>query len=206
MGHVLLFGGPNGAGKDTLERRFDESSPFSDRIVRHYTRAPHENEQDGVDYHFVSEQVFEGMIEEDDFLEHASYVGCRSGTSRSEINSCLERSPVSTLTANYEDALTIKGKLDDESVPNTCLFVSPCSEEKLIDEPKLYLDALRARMKSRGRTSDSIEGRLIKASEYRETYISNPSNSVYIDNSTGEIESALRNISQYVISLGLERP
>ena len=48
------------------------------------TRAPRHGEVDGVHYHFLSMEQFEKWIEEDQFLEHAQFVGNRYGTHGSE--------------------------------------------------------------------------------------------------------------------------
>ena len=49
------------------------------------TRKPRFNEQDGVDYYFVSEAEFEKNIKKNNFLEHASFVGHSYGTPKDKV-------------------------------------------------------------------------------------------------------------------------
>jgi guanylate kinase len=82
---VFVITGPSGCGKSTLikkVRRADRCLEFS---VSHTTRARRPSERDGVDYHFVSEKVFERMVREKRFLEHARVHGHSYGTFRAEV-------------------------------------------------------------------------------------------------------------------------
>ncbi len=49
------------------------------------TRAPRSNEVDGQNYHFISTEKFEQMIENDEFLEYAYVHGNYYGTPRADI-------------------------------------------------------------------------------------------------------------------------
>ncbi|KAK6441069.1 guanylate kinase [Oleoguttula sp. CCFEE 5521] len=78
----LVVSGPSGSGKSTLLSRLFEAYPkdytFS---ISHTTRAPRGAEQNGKEYHFVTKQEFEKMIDEGGFIEHAQFGGNRYGTS-----------------------------------------------------------------------------------------------------------------------------
>ena len=69
---LFVIAGPSGAGKDyicnELERRMNIV-----RDVSYTTRRIRENEVDGVDYHYISKEQFEKMIEKDEFLEYNRY-------------------------------------------------------------------------------------------------------------------------------------
>lgn len=200
-GHVLIFAGPHGAGKDTLEAQFTRETPDASRIVRHITREPSPAEIDGRDYHFVSEDDFSGMVNEDAFVEHAQYVGMRSGTSYAEIDAKLERSKYASLSANFKDGLLLHRKFGALGLSRVCFFISPVSEVDFHDDPAMYLESVRARMAKRGRSSDLIEGRVIQAANYRELYIANADEAVYIDNSDGRLSEAGKLIAQTAVSL-----
>jgi guanylate kinase len=49
------------------------------------TRAPREDEANGVDYHFLSPDDFDRRVAAGEFVEHASYAGNRYGTLKSEL-------------------------------------------------------------------------------------------------------------------------
>lgn len=204
-GHVLLFGGPNGAGKDTLDANFRAGHPNATRVVRHITRAPAAQEVDGEDYHFVPVDQFEAMAKKGEFIEYARYIGSMSGTSYAELSARLRSSEFATLTANFEDSLNLRRKLGRQAVSNLCFFVSPVPEVVMQDDPRAYLEALRERMSRRGRSSDLIDGRLKKAAEYRGLYLKNRQDALYVDNSEGRLQQATRTVARAAISLAQQR-
>lgn len=80
---ILILVGESASGKTTLAKKIEEhkSNNFDfTRIVTYTTRPPREGEVDGVDYHFVSPNVFNYMVNNDKFVEHASYRGWQYGT------------------------------------------------------------------------------------------------------------------------------
>ena len=74
-GTLFIISAPSGAGKTTLAKRLVKLIP--DLVLsRSYTsRAARAEEQDGVDYNFVSRQQFEDMITRNLFLEWAEIFG-----------------------------------------------------------------------------------------------------------------------------------
>ena len=90
-GMLIVLSGPAGAGKGTLGdmlRAADANVVFS---VSATTRSPRPYEEDGVHYHFLSEERFAQLVAEDAFVEHAAVHGHRYGTLKSEVLSRLER-------------------------------------------------------------------------------------------------------------------
>jgi len=77
---VLIIVGASGSGKSTLAKTIEKQLPDFSRIVTYTTRPKRENEIDGIDYHFVSNETFDSMIKQGDFVEHASYRGWHYGT------------------------------------------------------------------------------------------------------------------------------
>lgn len=70
MGKLVILSGPSGAGKSTLVRRLLSECPLPLELsVSATTRAPRRGEQDGVDYHFLSQEEFRRRREGDAFLE-----------------------------------------------------------------------------------------------------------------------------------------
>ena len=79
-GILFLLSGPAGSGKSTLLRRAldeDRNLLFS---ISCTTRSPREEETDGVDYHFLSDEEFSKKVENNEFLEHAEVHKWRYGT------------------------------------------------------------------------------------------------------------------------------
>jgi guanylate kinase len=82
---LLIVSSPSGAGKTTLTSRLMQQVPNLHFSVSHTTRKPRASEQDGREYHFVSRETFEKLIELDEFLEWAEVHGNLYGTSRAEV-------------------------------------------------------------------------------------------------------------------------
>jgi guanylate kinase len=86
-GDLFIVSSPSGGGKTTLIRRLLENPPgaplhFS---VSHTTRAMRKGEEDGREYHFVTAEEFQRMVQADEFLEHNEVHGHIYGTSRAEV-------------------------------------------------------------------------------------------------------------------------
>jgi guanylate kinase len=86
-GELFILSGPSGSGKTSLIRRLLDGKEL-DRIafsVSHTTRAPRAGEVDGGDYHFVSREKFDAMVEAGRFLEWARVHDHQYGTSLDEV-------------------------------------------------------------------------------------------------------------------------
>ena len=77
---LLILVGASASGKSTLAKEFEKQNPNFSRIVTYTTRPKRKGEIDTVDYHFVSDKVFESMVKGDMFVEHADYRGWHYGT------------------------------------------------------------------------------------------------------------------------------
>lgn len=85
MARVFVITGPSGVGKGTLIRGLLARIPELELSVSATTRAPRPGEQDGVDYHFLTDEEFDRKVAAGAFVEHAAYSGRRYGTLRSEL-------------------------------------------------------------------------------------------------------------------------
>jgi guanylate kinase len=84
---LIIISSPSGAGKSTLTGRLRERIPGLRFSVSHTTRQKRPNEVDGREYHFVSRETFERLIQLDEFLEWAEVHGNLYGTSKKEVDS-----------------------------------------------------------------------------------------------------------------------
>ena len=82
---LIVISGPSGVGKGTIYNRLLDSDPSLTFSVSVTTRAPRENERDGVDYFFISDAEYEKLLEEDAFVEHATVHGHSYGTLKSQV-------------------------------------------------------------------------------------------------------------------------
>ena len=90
-GVMFILSSPSGAGKTTLSRMLLASDEEIMLSVSATTRAPREGEVDGKDYHFVSNEEFDRLVEEDGFYEWAPVFGNRYGTPKGLIREGLKR-------------------------------------------------------------------------------------------------------------------
>lgn len=86
--YLIIISGPSGAGKSTLTHRLIQD-PAYQLSVSCTTRKIRPGEQNGKDYYFLTRDVFEQKILENQFLEYAQYDGNYYGTLLSELDRIL---------------------------------------------------------------------------------------------------------------------
>ena len=80
-GLLFIVSAPSGTGKTTLVERLVQTVPGL-VMSRSYTSRPSRSEEvDGVNYHFINEDRFTEMVNENRFLEWETIFGFRYGTS-----------------------------------------------------------------------------------------------------------------------------
>ena len=87
---MIILSSPSGAGKTTLVKLLSERKGLITSIS-YTTRKPRSNEVNGKDYHFVTNEKFEKMINEDEFLEFATVFKNFYGTTKANIFNELKR-------------------------------------------------------------------------------------------------------------------
>ena len=87
---MIILSSPSGAGKTTLVKLLSERKDLITSIS-HTTRKPRSNEVNGKDYHFVSNDVFKKMINNQEFLEYAKVFKNFYGTTKSTIFAQLSK-------------------------------------------------------------------------------------------------------------------
>jgi guanylate kinase len=141
---VFVITGPSGVGKGTLIKDLLERVPGLELSVSATTRAPREGEEDGIDYHFLSDAEFEDR--RDDFLEFATYSGNHYGTLRSEVEGRLDAGHSVVLEIEVQGATQVRAAKPD----SVQIFIAP-------PDPAV----LRERLRGRGTDSaDAIDKRL----------------------------------------------
>ena len=91
MGFNIVLSSPSGAGKTTITKKLSQKYPNIKISISHTTRKPRPNEIDGVDYHFVSNDKFQKMINNKEFLEYAKVFKNFYGTTKSNILKELDK-------------------------------------------------------------------------------------------------------------------
>lgn len=142
---LFIFASPSGAGKTSLCRELVKSFPNLHHSVSCTTRLPRLDEQDGVDYHFLSEEKFQEMVEKEKFAEWALVHGYRYGSLVEVVESSRKQGADLVFTLDVQGAARLKEKYPEAIL----IFILPPS-----------LEALQKRMEKRGSESpDEIRRR-----------------------------------------------
>lgn len=88
-GIIFAVSAPSGAGKSTICANLKQTPDFRYSISC-TTRPPRAGEEDGVDYHFLSEEEFAQRIAAGEFLEHAAFNGYRYGTLKTDTRQAID--------------------------------------------------------------------------------------------------------------------
>ena len=113
---VIILTAPSGAGKTSIAQFLLKQLPNLSFSVSATTRAPRGTEQDGVEYHFISLAKFEGLIYQNEFLEHEMvYEGVYYGTLKSELDRIWSQGKIPVLDIDVQGALRVQKQLGDKS-------------------------------------------------------------------------------------------
>ena len=107
LGTLLIVSGPSGSGKTTLCRRA-EADGLTAYSISCTTRAPRPGEQDGVDYHFLTPEVFAAKVAAGEFLEHATVHGNSYGTLKADIIDLLQQGKNVVMDIDVQGAASIR--------------------------------------------------------------------------------------------------
>ena len=150
-GRLIVVSGPSGAGKSTVVFKAingRDKMCFSTSVT---SRKPRPGEVDGREYFFIDAARFEQMVQNDELLEHAVYVGNYYGTPRKFVEDKLAAGESVFLDIEVQGARQVKEKMPDAIM----IFLIPPS-----------LGELKNRLESRGtETEETIKGRLARARE-----------------------------------------
>lgn len=89
-GFMLVLSSPSGAGKTAISRHILNTQEDISLSISVTTRKARPGEINGRDYWFVDEPTFEGMVQRNEFLEHARFCGNSYGTPREPVRRALE--------------------------------------------------------------------------------------------------------------------
>jgi guanylate kinase len=112
-GKLFVISAPSGAGKSTLISRIRPIFPDMLYSISCTTRMPRQGESDGVDYHFISRENFERMIEQQDFLEWKEVHGNLYGTPARPVKEALSQGGRMILDIDVQGAKEVFGNVPD---------------------------------------------------------------------------------------------
>jgi guanylate kinase len=156
LSQPLVIAGPSGVGKARLAKQLlKDYAKFFRKVVTHTTRSPRNDEQEGVDYHFVDVPTFEAMVARGDFVEHACVHGNRYGVSVAAWQNVTAMNKISILEVDVQGIQRIKEVSKEKQLSPRILFIQPPGGET---------EMLRLRLLERGtEATEDIELRLRNA-------------------------------------------
>lgn len=153
---LVVLSGPSGVGKDAVLARMRKLGRPYHYVVTATTRPRRRGEKSGVDYHFLSREDFQRMVDEGGFLEWAVVYGNYYGVPKEEVASALSRGLDTIVKVDVQGAAAIK-KLLPQAV---FVFLMPPSQEELERRLRSRVTESSADLALRLRTAEEETGSL----------------------------------------------
>lgn len=151
MGKLVIFSAPSGSGKTTIVRELLKHFPQFEFSISATSRQPRGQEQNGIDYYFMTNEEFRQRVERGEFVEWEEvYQGTCYGTLKSEMERIWSKGNVIIFDVDVMGGINLKKLFGEDACS---MFIMPPSVEEL--ERRL-----------RGRATDSeetIQKRIAKA-------------------------------------------
>ena len=140
-GKLYVVSAPSAAGKTTLIKEVLRHFKTLSYSVSHTTRAPRNNEQQGIDYYFITQEEFKEKINQNYWLEWAVVHGNYYGTSKDFIKTSLDQG---------------KSLILDIDVQGTCEIIKSGLEMVTIFIMPPSIEILSQRLENRGSDSKKV--------------------------------------------------
>ena len=147
---LFVISAPSGAGKTTLVKSLISRNSKIKYSISYTTRAPRKNEVHGRDYFFITNEEFNRLKSNNEFIEYAKVFGNYYATSKKQIETILNDDCNAILEIDWQGAMQVR-----KSIPAcTSIFIMPPSKE-----------ALHERLTNRGTDSKGTIKQRINESE-----------------------------------------
>jgi len=178
-GSMLMLVAPSGAGKSSLVKALLEKDSTIQLSVSCTTRLPRPGEENGREYHFLSQEEFLKRKEAGDFLEWAEVHGNYYGTSKSWIEAQMQSGKDVLLEIDWQGARQIRKMISD----TIWIFILPPS-----------IQALEERLRKRGQDDEKTILSRVSAAKEELSHVSEADYLIVND----MFESALLELSQII--------
>jgi guanylate kinase len=147
---LIVLSGPSGVGKDAVLNYLKNSDCGLNFVITTTTRPRRPNEKDGVDYHFVTKEVFRKMRDNNELLEWAQVYDNWYGVPKETVLRSLKQGNDVIVKVDIQGASTYK-KFAPEAVT---IFLAPPSFDELANRLKLRYTETPASLSTRLQACD----------------------------------------------------
>jgi len=179
--NLFIITGPSGVGKDAILNLMKKQYTSNHYVVTVTTRSKRDNEINGKDYVFVTNQQFQQTINSDEFLEWAIVYNNKYGVPKNQVEQALSENKNVVIKTDVQGAKTIKKIMNEAKT----IFLNPPDISKLAE----HLNSRMSESKESFRLR--METALIEIESRNEfDYV--------INNQEGKIEQTLEEINDII--------
>ena len=153
MGKLVIFSAPSGSGKTTIVRELLKRYDCFEFSISATSRQPRGQEQNGVDYYFMSNDEFKARVARDEFVEWEEvYAGTCYGTLKSEMERIWAKGNTIFFDVDVMGGINLKRLFSEDACS---VFIMPPSVEEL-----------ERRLRGRGTDAEEIIQKRIAKAEF----------------------------------------
>ena len=141
-GLLIVLSSPSGAGKTTISRMLLDSDAEITMSISATTRPRRAGETDDVDYHFVDDTAFDGIVEAGELVEWAHVFGYRYGTPKAPVKAALRDGRDILFDIDWQGTQQLQAAMGEDLVS---IFILPPS-----------MAELERRLRARGTDSEEV--------------------------------------------------
>ena len=149
---LIIISSPSGTGKTTICKKIIKHDKKVKLSVSHTTRSPRDNEINGEDYFFISNDKFNSKISDKQFLEYAYVFGNYYGTLKKNVEEILSKDYDVLFDIDWQGAAQIS---NSKLAKIITIFLVPPSKEAV-------LERLKQRSEVTGDNQKAIQRRMLE--------------------------------------------
>lgn len=185
MGKLVIFSAPSGSGKTTIVRELLKRFNCFEFSISATSRQPRGQEQNGVDYYFLSNEEFKERVARDEFVEWEEvYQGTCYGTLKSEMERIWAKGNIILFDVDVMGGINLKHIFGD----NACsVFIMPPSVEEL-----------ERRLRGRGTDAEEVIQKRIAKAEFELSKVSEFDHVVVNDKLEEAVDKVAEIITRFI--------
>lgn len=185
MGKLVIFSAPSGSGKTTIVRELLQRFKCFEFSISATSRQPRGQEQDGIDYYFLTNEEFKERVERNEFVEWEEvYQGTCYGTLKSEMERIWAKGNTILFDVDVMGGINLKHIFGNDACS---MFIMPPSIEEL-----------ERRLRGRGTDTEEVILKRIAKAEFELSKASEFDHIVVNDKLDKAVEEAAEIITRFL--------